>query len=170
MHALETDRPMTRTAPLLALVLLAACTAPRPSASPAPDPAAAEVVAMANQLFAAMEARDTAQLRAMFLPQARIISIGSQGGAPVVRDRSLGEFIPGVATAPEPLRERMWSPEVRVEGELATLWAPYDFHIGTRFSHCGTDAFQLVRLGGAWRIAALSYTVQREGCLPAPAA
>lgn len=155
---------------LLLLLPFIGCAPATPSAAPAPDPAAAEVVAVANRLFAAMESRDTAEIRRLFLPQARIVSVGSQGGAPVVRERSPDEFIPGIARAPEPLRERMWSPEVRIDGDLAMLWAPYDFHRGARFSHCGTDAFQMVRLGGAWRIAALSYTVQREGCPPAPAA
>jgi hypothetical protein len=159
---------MTRIAPLLALVLLAGCTASRPSAAPAPDPARAEVVAVANRLFAAMESRDTAEIRRLFLPQGRIVSVGSQGGATMVRERSVDEFIPTIAAAPEPLRERMWSPEVRIDGDLAMLWAPYDFHRGAQFSHCGSDAFQMVRLGGGWRIAALSYTVQREGCPPAP--
>jgi hypothetical protein len=161
---------MKRIAFLLLFLTLAGCSTVGPSVTPAPgpNPGAAEVVAVANRLFAAMEARDTAEIRRMFLPQARIVSVGSQGGAPVVRERSIGEFIPGIATAPQPLRERMWSPEVRIDGELATLWAPYDFHLGAQFSHCGTDAFQLVRLGGEWRIAALSYTVQRQGCPPAP--
>ena len=159
---------MTRIAPLLALVLLAGCVTAGSSAAPAPDPQVAEVVAVANRLFAAMEARDTAEIRRMFLPQARIVSVARQGEGTAERERSIGEFIPGIAAAPEPLRERMWSPEVRIDGDLAMLWAPYDFHNGARFSHCGTDAFQMVRLGGEWRIAALSYTVQREGCPPAP--
>lgn len=58
----------------------------------------------------------------------------------------------------------MWDAEVEVSGDLATLWAPYDFHIGERFSHCGFDAFHFVRQDGAWRIAALTYTVQTSGC------
>jgi hypothetical protein len=158
---------MKRIAILLAV--LAGCSTVGPSVTPAPDPSAAEVVAVANGLFAAMEARDTTAIRRMFLPQARIISVARQGEGTAVRERSIAEFIPGIATAPQPLRERMWSPGVRIDGDLAMLWAPYDFHLGTQFSHCGTDAFQMVRLGGEWRIAALSYTVQREGCPPAPA-
>ena len=57
--------------------------------------------------------------------------------------------------------ERMWDPEVRVDGPVATLWAPYDFYRGTEFSHCGTDAFQLAKTGGIWKVVLVSYTVQR---------
>lgn len=153
---------------LLLSLLLAGCAAPRPSTAPAPHTEAAAVVQAANALFAAMASRDTAAIRAMFLPDARIVAVGRQDGATVARGRTVGEFLPGIVGAPEPLRERMWSPEVRVDGDLATLWAPYDFHRGAQFSHCGVDAFQFARVEGRWRIAALGYTVQRDGCPPAP--
>lgn len=161
---------MTRILLLLPLFLagVACGTVPANGPTPAPHPESAAVVAVANRLFAAMEARDTAAIRALFLPAARIVSVGRQNGAAVVRDRGVGDFLPGIVMAPETLIERMWSPEVRIDGDLATLRAPYDFQLGRRFSHCGVDAFQLVRQDGAWRIAALSYTMQREGCPPAP--
>lgn len=153
---------------LLMAVVLAGCVAPAPSTAPAPASESAAVVAVANRLFAAMEARDTTAIRRMFLPNARIVAVGTQDGATMVRDRGIGEFLPGIVSAPEPLVERMWDPEVRIDGGLATLLARYDFHRGAQFSHCGTDAFQFVRLGGEWRIATLSYTVQMAGCPPAP--
>jgi hypothetical protein len=68
----------------------------------------------------------------------------------------------------ERLLERMWTPVVRVQGAIATLWTPYDFHVDGRFSHCGVDTATLLRTGGGWRIAALVYTVQRTGCAPSP--
>lgn len=156
---------------LLLLVVASAASACRPFAPnilPAPSPGSAAVVDVANRLFAAMEARDTAAIRALFLPSGTIVAVGRQNGAAVVRERGVGEFLPGIVSAPAPLVERMWNPEVRIEGDLATLWARYDFHRGAEFSHCGVDAFQLVRVDGAWRIAALSYTIQREDCPPAP--
>jgi hypothetical protein len=160
---------MTRI--LLLLVLTSAATACRPSPMnivPSPDPESAAVADVANRLFAAMEARDTAAIRALFLPSATIVAVGRQNGAAVVRARGVGEFLPGIVSAPVPLVERMWHPEVRIEGDLATLWARYEFHRGTEFSHCGVDAFHFVRRDGAWRIAALSYTIQTEDCPPAP--
>jgi Domain of unknown function (DUF4440) len=151
---------------LLLLVPLAGCARP-PASSPAPGSESAALIVVAERLFAAMEARDTAAIRATFQPQARIVAVGREGGRTVVQDRGVGEFLAGLAAAPETLRERMWNPEVRIDGDLATLWAPYEFHRGERFSHCGYDAFHFVRVDGAWRVAALSYTRQRDGC-PTP--
>lgn len=62
----------------------------------------------------------------------------------------------------------MWSAEVRIDGGLATLWAPYEFHLGERFSHCGIDAFQFVREGGAWKMIAITFTRRTTGCLEGP--
>lgn len=158
---------MTRIILPLMLVALAGC-ARTPAARPAPGPADAEVVAVAQRLFDAMRTRDTAAIRGLFTPQGRVIGMGQQGGEVVYRDRGVGEFIASVAASQEALIERMWDAEVRISPPLATLWAPYDFHRGDQFSHCGFDAFQMVRVNGEWRITALSFTMQREGCPPAP--
>ena len=68
----------------------------------------------------------------------------------------------------EALLERMWNPAVRVHGGLADLWAPYDFHQGGRFSHCGVDSFSLVRGPNGWLVASITYTVEQTGCAPSP--
>ena len=94
----------------------------------------------------------------------------TSNAAPMVRLGSPDAFINSIVNAPAEPRERMWDPEVRIDGDLATLWAPYDFHLGDRFSHCGVDALQLVRTDAGWRIASIAYTVHREDCdhVPSP--
>ena len=138
----------------------------------APDarPASADVRAVteaAQRLFDAMAARDTTALRALLHPQARLVSVGPGGE---VQASPASGWIAALARSTDTWRERMWSPRVEVDGPLATLWAPYDFRLGEAFSHCGTDAFQFVRAGvgegAAWRLVAVTYTVQTAGCLP----
>lgn len=155
-----------RILPLL-LLTLAGC-AQAPAGRPAPSPAEAEVVATAQRLFDAMRTRDTAAIRGLFTPQGRLIGMAQQGGEVVYRDRGVGEFIASVAASQQPLIERMWDAEVRISPPLATLWAPYDFYLGERFSHCGFDAFQMARIDGAWRITLLSFTRRTVDCPPAP--
>jgi hypothetical protein len=74
-------------------------------------------------------------------------------------------FIAALGRATEAWNERMFAPEVRIDGSLATVWTEYDFHLGTQFSHCGVDAFQLLKTSAGWKIVALSDTARREGCL-----
>lgn len=103
--------------PFSLLLLMTACAgvaANRASGAPPADEAV--VVAVANGLFEAMRTRDTAAIRAMFLPSAPIVSVGRRGGETVVEERRVGDFLPDIATAPGTLEERMWDPEVRVDG------------------------------------------------------
>ena len=163
----------SRLALVLPSLAVLAC-APSPARSgaasaapPAPDAgrAESEVVAAVERLFVGMRTRDTAMLRALLAPDLIVFSVRQGEGAPaVVRHQSLPDFLRAVVASPEVLRERMWSPEVRLDGDLATLWAPYDFHRGERFSHCGHDAFQLVRADGRWVVTGLTYTVRRAPC------
>ncbi len=60
--------------------------------------------------------------------------------------------------------DRAWDVEVRIDGPLATAWMPYGFWLRGAFSHCGIDAFQLVRTGDEWRILQLTYTARTERC------
>jgi hypothetical protein len=62
----------------------------------------------------------------------------------------------------------MWDPDVRIHGAIAVVWTRYDFWVDGKFSHCGVDAFDLVKTAEGWRIAGGVYTVERTGCPPSP--
>jgi hypothetical protein len=64
-------------------------------------------------------------------------------------------------------RERIWDPEVRVHGLIASVWAPYDFWVDGKFSHCGVDLFDLIKTAAGWKIAGGTYTVEAK-CAPSP--
>ena len=142
------------------------------AAAAEPDAAArAEILATLDRVTAAMRARDTAALRAEFLPGARLVGMRARAsGDTVVQTLTEQEFAAFVARDARPeWTERLWEPEVRVAGTLATVWAAYDFHFGGTFSHCGVDAFHLLRVQGRWRIAGIADTYERSGCPPRPA-
>src|SRR5215218_3831877 len=126
---------------LLAVALLptlAACTTPPPDGRASPGssqaaPDAPAVIQAAQALFSGMESRDTAALRRLFSPDARVVSMRIQSGADaVVQTRSVSDFVASIGRSTDRLRERMWGPQVEIEGDMATLWAPYDFHLGER--------------------------------------
>ena len=64
--------------------------------------------------------------------------------------------------------ERAWNPEVKIVGTLATVWAEYDFHFGSTFSHCGYDAVQLLRTTAGWKIVSIADTYQPTDCVRHP--
>jgi cyanophycinase len=125
---------------------------------------ARDVVATIEKLFEAMRNRDTAAVRAQFHPDARLYVTGQQSATPTLRVVTVDEFANLVSAAPDRLDERMRDPEIRLDGNLASVWTWYDFRRGDQFSHCGTDAFHLARTESGWKILQIAYTVRQQGC------
>ena len=126
-----------------------------------------EVLAVVQQLFDGMRAKDTARMRALLHPQARMVNPGVRDGAVVISVDSPDRWLAGVGAAADgPLDERTRNPLVHVDGALASVWVEYTFYVGERLSHCGVDAFHLVRTTEGWRIIDLADTRRREGCTP----
>lgn len=150
--------------PLLTILPLAVSVAIGAGFAQAPRSPAAEeqqVVAAVEKLFAAMRARDADALRALLHDDARLISVRPTGEVSV---RSKEDWIRTIAESAAVLDERMRDPEVRIDGNLATLWARYTFRRGGQLSHCGTNAFDYVRIGGEWRLMTVAFTTQTTGC------
>jgi imidazolonepropionase-like amidohydrolase len=134
----------------------------QPSGS-APDEREA-VLAVVQRLWDGMRTRDTAVVRLVFDSAAALTRVSTRDGDARVQVTPVSGFIEALGRATEAWNERMFAPEVRIDGSLATVWTEYDFHLGSQFSHCGVDAFQLLKTSAGWKIVALSDTARREGC------
>ncbi len=118
-----------------------------------------------ERLFEALKADDTAGMRAVMHPAGRIIQTGTRDGVPFVRVNPLNDFLASIGAAKgRGLEERIYNPDVRIDDNLATVWAHYDFRAGGAISHCGVDAYHLVRTTDGWRILEIVDTQRREGC------
>ena len=73
------------------------------------------------------------------------------------------DFAKRVAT-PDTARieERIHDPLVRVDHDLAVVWAPFEFLVDGKVDHCGTDLFNLVRTDGKWLIASIADTGRKD--------
>ena len=47
---------------------------------------------------------------------------------------------------------------------LSCRFSPYDFHRNGTFSHCGVDAFSLLKTTDGWKSTGTMYTFERTGC------
>lgn len=136
-----------------------------PAAAQRAEPEREAVLAPIRQLFDGMRRGDSAAVRAVFHPGAFLATALVRDGAPAVRGDSLEAFVRAVGTPHDEVwDERLFNEEVRIDGPLAAVWTEYSFYAGTRFSHCGVDAFQLARTADGWRIIALTDTRRRDGC------
>ena len=123
-------------------------------------------MAAVQQLFDGMRVHDTARIRAVLHPAARLISSGVKDGAPTVSVETMEGWLSAVSRGVEPYDERLRNPVVKVDGGLASVWAEYAFYVGDRFSHCGIDSFLLVRTPEGWRVIEIADTRRKEGCTP----
>jgi hypothetical protein len=124
-----------------------------------------EALGAVDALFAAMAKHDVDASRQLILPGATFVVVLPDGAVKVEPDTG---YLDTLGKHREAFRERIWDAQVTVQGNLAQVWAPYDFHLDGKLSHCGIDSFSLVRGTDGWRVAGISYTVQKVGCAPSP--
>ena len=60
------------------------------------------------------------------------------------------------------IEERIHDPLVRIDHDLAVVWAPFEFLVDGKVDHCGTDLFNLVRTDGKWLIASVADTGRKD--------
>ena len=139
------------------------------TAAQKPESDRVQVIAAVQSFFDSMEKADAELAKKILMPDARFFSAAERDGKMTVRPSTGDAF---VASFSNPNRakalERMWDPEVRIQGAIAQLWTRYDFHTNGTFSHCGIDAFNLVKTDEGWKIAGAVWTVERTGCAPSP--
>ena len=118
------------------------------------------ILASVQGIFDALAAGDGEILRGIMHPDVLMHSVerasdGTRSSSTSTRD----QLIARLEGSEQVLIERMWDAEVRVSGDLAMVWTPYDFYVGEDLSHCGADALLLTRNEDeSWTIIALSWT------------
>ena len=155
---------------LLAALPVTGCTSGEPppaepavptteSAHAPTDADRSAILGTVQALFDALASGDGQALRDIMHPNVLMHSVErSADGARSGSTSTLEQLVARVEGSESVLTERMWDPEVRVSGDLAMVWTPYDFYVGDDFSHCGADAFVLARDGESWTVVALSWT------------
>lgn len=116
-------------------------------------------------LLDAMRTRDSVGARAVFHTDAQLIRLPDS----VEGFRIDGAAVDGfVAAVGDPERESwdepIWDWDVKIDGNLALVWAKYAFYRGGEFSHCGVDSFQLALTDRGWKIVSLAYSRRHVHC------
>ncbi len=60
--------------------------------------------------------------------------------------------------------EKLKSWDIKIDGNLASVWTPYEFYLNNNFSHCGANSFQLFNNNGKWEIIYLVDMRRRGDC------
>ncbi|GAB3169845.1 nuclear transport factor 2 family protein [Telluribacter humicola] len=123
--------------------------------------------AVVDQLFTGMRSGDSSLVRRAFLPDASLQSVTTASDGTVkVRKDAIQGFINAVGTPHDEVwDEQIYDVKVQIDGPMAIVWTPYKFFLGSKFSHCGVNAFTLVKTTEGWKIAGITDTRRRDNCL-----
>ena len=119
-----------------------------------------------NQLFIAMKNADSAQLVAAFDDSAvlQTIVVDSAGQVKALRYPA-STFATAIARLPKGAADEQVKIEtIKIDGPLASVWAPYHFYYNGTLLHCGVDSFQLIRVKGIWKILYIVDTRKKGAC------
>jgi len=149
---------------VIAIAVLAAAGNAR---AQSPTTEADAVLKTVQAFFDTMTAKDVEGARKILQPQGRFHAMRMRDGKPDVRAFSNEEYFADLQASKQKMRERIWNPEVRVSGLIASVRAPYDFWLDGKLSHCGIDQFDLIKTGDGWKIAGGVYSLETN-CAPSP--
>ena len=120
-----------------------------------------EVLAPVMALFDGMAKRDAEAVRKPLLAGGTMVLM--RDGKPT--QMTFEDFANRVGKpGTTQIEERIHHPLVRVDHDLAVVWAPFEFLVDGKVDHCGTDLFNLIRVDGKWLIASVADT-GRKNCL-----
>lgn len=134
-----------------------------PVLAEADRPGPAETV---EKFINALSSQDYAFIRAVFTEDSVTTAILPDDK--LSSASSAEDLIKRLSASKERSLERIWDAKVLEHGSMATVWTPYDFYRGGKFSHCGINDFTLVRVDGKWKIRNIVFTVERTGCPTSP--
>jgi len=117
------------------------------------------VLAPITQLFDGMAKRDAAAIKKPLLSGGTMVLM--RDGKPT--QMTFEDFAnlvgkPGTTQ----IQERIHDPLVRIDHDLAMVWAPFEFLVDGKVDHCGTDLFTLARTDSQWVIASIADTGRND--------
>jgi Putative lumazine-binding len=150
------NRPARHFVLNLGAILATSFATRLPAQSPiAQSPEEQALLTPIHAMFDGMSKRDAAAIKAPTLP-AGVMVLMRDGKPMQMTFEAFAERVgkPGKTA----IEERIHDPLIRIDNDLAVVWAPFDFLVDGKVDSCGTDLFNLVRVDGKWIIASVADT------------
>ena len=109
-----------------------------------------EIIKPIENLFQAMKSADSLGVKNAFSGSAIMQTFGKNQE---IRTDKVEYFAKQVgASQAGDLDERFTISKILVDGNMASVWVPYQFYYKGNFSHCGVNSFQLAKINNEWKI------------------
>ncbi|TVP51012.1 MAG: hypothetical protein EA341_06475 [Mongoliibacter sp.] len=119
-----------------------------------------------STLFEGMKNKDVSLIEPAFHKNALMHTVKSDDSSSTLGVNSVSDFINRIATTPANtiLDERILDYQIKIDGDMASAWTPYEFYVNDGFSHCGVNSFQLIKTVEGWKITYIIDTRRKTGC------
>lgn len=117
-------------------------------------------------LFDALRKGDLALLKSLYAENMLLQSITSDKEGRAVLTSENPDHFEKIIGSPLSVvyNERVAFDEIKIEGEIASVWAPYKFYSGDKLCHRGVDVFELKKNCTGWKIIHIIDTRQKHNC------
>ena len=121
-----------------------------------------EIIKPIENLFNAMKSADSLGVKNAFSDSAIMQTFGKNQE---IRTDKVEDFAKQVgASKAGDLDERFSISKILVDGNMASVWVPYQFYYKGNFSHCGVNSFQLAKINSEWKIQYIIDTRRKDNC------
>jgi hypothetical protein len=110
---------------------------------------------------------DTLKMRSVMADKMVMqTAFADKDGNNKITDGDAIELLTAIANRPAAQKwdERLLDYKIQIDGNLAHVWTPYQFWFNDALSHCGANAFTLVKTDAGWKIIHLIDSRRRSGC------
>lgn len=117
-------------------------------------------------MFVGMKEKNPDLVRQSFHPDASMQTVIAGESGATLGSNSVQDFVNRIATTPANtvLDERILDYQIKIDGQMASVWTAYEFYVNDGFSHCGVNSFQLIKTAEGWKITYVIDTRRKEGC------
>lgn len=159
---------MKRAIAGLLLAIVSACTtapaADAPVARPALGAEEEAVLKVVDTFLLAVGNGDRELQKSVELPDGGLAIYRAKDGVPGPVRRMPASDFQKPTPDHDPFVEMYWDPQIDLRGSFAQVWSRYVLTDNGAIVHCGINAFQLVKLEGAWKIHSALSSMEAGAC------
>ena len=126
----------------------------------------AEVQKTIETFFEGFHKQDSTLLNQVVYKDVTLQTIATnREGKTSLHTEDYSKFITSILSIPknQKFEEKLLGFDIKIDGNMANAWTPYQFWFNDQFSHCGVNSFQLIKVDNAWKIFFLVDT-RRKDC------
>lgn len=122
------------------------------------------VLEKVNQFFEALEKQDTNLFKSIIHPGGHTWAVKEVADSVRISVRSFEDRLKKFINPAYIIQERALDIEIKIHQQVAMAWVPYELDVSGKFEHCGVDIFTMLKSNDGWKIVAVAFTMEPDGC------